>query len=263
MKNPLLVPAPRLVCVEPNPRPRASRRLSEEERWRVVHLSTELHLNPTAIAKRLGVHRHTVSAILSKYHETKTIRDRPRSGRKRKISTEDEKKIVKKAKQGKDAIEIAREYERETKIKVDRTTIGRLIHDHKLKWLIRQQVQELTAANKAKRLAYARAMSKYNWKRVLFSDEKTFYLGAMKTHAYQEPGKRKTFPVQRHPPKINVWAGAGAYMKTKLYFFKENMDAPLYRKVLKARLREDRITFAPDCPVRLPLKSEFLQDNAP
>ena len=64
-------------------------------------------------------------------------------------------------------------------------------------------------------------MSKYNWKRVLFSDEKTFYLGAMKTHAYQEPGKRKTFPVQRHPPKINVWAGAGAYMKTKLYFFKK------------------------------------------
>ena len=115
---------------------------------------------------------------------------------KKKNSTEDEKKIVKKAKQGKDAIEIAREYERETKIKVDRTTIGRLIHDHKLKWLIRQQVQELTAANKAKRLAYARAMSKYNWKRVLFSDEKTFYLGAMKTHAYQEPGKRKTFPVQ-------------------------------------------------------------------
>ena len=73
----------------------------------VVYLSTELHLNPTAIAKRLGVHRHTISAIPSKYHETKTIRDRPRSGRKRKISTEDEKKIAKKAKQGKDAIEIA------------------------------------------------------------------------------------------------------------------------------------------------------------
>ena len=34
---------------------------------------------------------------------------------KEKISTEDEKKIVKKAKQGKDAIEMAREYERETK----------------------------------------------------------------------------------------------------------------------------------------------------
>ena len=210
MKNPLLVPAPRLVYVESNPGPRESRRLSEEE-WR---LSTELHLNPTAIAERLGVHRHTVSAILSKYHETKTIRDRPRSGRKRKISTEDEKKIGKKAKQGKDAIEIAREYERETKIKVDRTIVGRLIHDHKFKWLIRQQVQELTAANKANHLAYARAMSKYNWKRVLFSDEKNFYLGAMKT---------------RHPPKINVWAGAGAYMKTKLYFFKENMVAPLYR----------------------------------
>ena len=106
-------------------------------------------------------------------------------------------------------------------------------------------------------------MSKYNWKRVLFSDEKTFYLGAMKTHAYREPGKRKTFPVQRHPPKINVWAGAGAYMKTKLYFFKKNMDTTLYRKVLKARLRENRITFAPDCPSDYLKNANFYRTTLP
>ena len=69
--------------------------------------------------------------------------------------------------------------------------------------------------------------------------------------------------MQRHPPKINVCAGAGAYMKTKLYFFKKNMDVPPYRKVLKARLREDRITFAPDCPARLPQKYEFYRTTLP
>ena len=114
--------------------------------------------------------------------------------RKREISAADEKKIIKKAKKGQDATEIAREYEWEHKIKVDRTTIGRIINDHKLKWLKIKQVEELSAENKAKRLAYAHAMMQHNWFRVLFSDEKTFYLGATKTHAYQEPGKRESIP---------------------------------------------------------------------
>ena len=70
----------------------------------------------------------------------------------------------------------------------------------------------------------------------------------MRTHAYQEPGKRKKWPVKRHPKKLNVWAAAGAYMQSKLYFFKENMNAPLYQKVIRSHLQEDRITFAADCP---------------
>ena len=53
MKNEL-IPAPVLVCVEPNPGPpRRSERLTEEKRWRVIHLNTELQLGPTAIAKRV------------------------------------------------------------------------------------------------------------------------------------------------------------------------------------------------------------------
>jgi transposase len=252
---------PPLVGVEPNPGPRESRRLSEEERWLVIFLSTEEHRSPTAIARRLQISRPTVYNVLDKYHETGTTKDRAGRGRKRKISAADEKKIIKKAKKGQDATEIARDYERETKIKVDRTTIGRIIKDHKLKWLTIEQVEELSEENKAKRLAYARAMMQHNWFRVLFSDEKTFYLGATKTHAYQEPGKRKKYPKKRYPPKLNVWAGCGAHMKTKLYFFAENMNTPLYQKVIQARLREDRITFSPDCPTTLPQKYEFVQDN--
>jgi len=51
-------------------------------------------------------------------------------------------------------------------------------------------------------------------------------------------------------------------MKSQLYFFKKNMDAPLYQTVVKRRLRNDRITFAPGAPARLPTSYQFLQDNA-
>jgi len=263
MKNQQFVPQPPLVGVEPNPGPRRSPRLSEEKRWRVIHLATELHLGPVAIAKRVGAHRDTVADLLKKYHDTGTVKDRPGRGRKRKLSAEDEKKIVKKAKHDKDARQIAREYESETGTKIDETTIRRVIHAHKLKWLVREHVEELTETNKAKRLAYAQAMSEHNWKKVLFSDEKTFWLGADKNHAWQTPGKRQQYPMKRHPPKIHVWAAAGTYMKSKLYFFTENLKSPLYQKILASRLAKDKITFSSDSPVRLPNNFEFLQDNDP
>ena len=173
--------------MEPNPGPRESQRLSEEKRWRVIHLSNELHLKPAAIARRVGLHRNTVAYTLKRYHDTGGVRERPGRGRKRKITAEDERQIVKKARKGKDATEIAREFERETKMKVSRQTVGRIIHAHKQKWLRKQQVEALTPANKAKRLVYAQATKDYKWQNVFFSDEKVFFLGSAKTHAYTRP----------------------------------------------------------------------------
>ena len=103
-------PAPPLVGVEPNPGPSHGQHLNEEERWRVVHLSTEVGLSERAIAKRMRVQKTTVHKILTKYRKTGDIKDRPGRGRKRKISTEDEVKIAKKVKKGKSSSELAREY---------------------------------------------------------------------------------------------------------------------------------------------------------
>jgi len=262
-KKQRFVPKPRLVCVELNPGPGAALRLSEEKRWRVVHLSTEMHLSARAIAKRMEINRSTVDALLKKYHETGAIRDMPGRGRKRKLNEADEQRVIRKAKQDKDAPEIARELRREGGPDVSDRTVERVIRAHKLRYLTKLKVEELSPENKEKRLAYARAMKKHSWKKVLFSDEKTFPLGSMKTHAWQEPGKRKKYPIKRHPPKIHVWAAAGYYMKSKLYFFTQNLNGELYRKIIQSRLRNDRITYAPDCPATLSQRYEFLQDNDP
>ena len=103
------VPAPRLVCVELNPGPRHTPRLTEEQRWRVIHLSTEDHLRPWRIAKTMNIAVSTVQDLLRKYSETGSVRDRPGRGRKRKLTIDDERKIVRKAKKEKCATEIVRE----------------------------------------------------------------------------------------------------------------------------------------------------------
>ena len=263
MKTQKAAPVIRLVCVETNPGPGLRPRLSEEERLRVIDLSTEMHLSPTRIATRMKIARSTVYHILGKHSETGSARDRPGRGRKRILTEADEKRVVRKAKKEKCATEIVRELKAESGIVVSVDTVRRVINKHGLRFLIKETVQELSARNKEKRLAYATAMKNYNWKTVVFSDEKTFCLGAMTNRAWQVPGKRKKHPVKRYPQKINVWAAAGSFMKSQLYFFKKNMDAPLYQTVVKRRLRNDRITFAPDAPARLPTSYQFLQDNAP
>ena len=263
MRTQKQVPAPPLICVEPNPGPRRSRRLSVEKRWRVVHLSTELRLSSRKIAKRLDIRHNTVLDILDKYHDTGDVIDRPGRGRKRKIPELDRKRIVKKARKDKDSTEIAREYRKETGITVSESTIQRIVKESKLEYLVNQQVEVLSEANKEKRLVYAQTMKHHNWKKVFFSDEKTFLLGTEKKKSWQERGKRKKHYVHRHPAKLHVWAAAGQHMKSELYFFRQNLDSALYQKIIKSRLQRKRLTLAPDCPARLPNSYEFLQDNDP
>ena len=62
----------------------------------------------------MGISWHAVVEILKKYSASGLVKDRPGRGRKRKISEEDRKKIVKKAKKDKDSPEIAREFAAET-----------------------------------------------------------------------------------------------------------------------------------------------------
>jgi hypothetical protein len=202
--------------------------------------------------------------VLRKYHETDSVKDRPRPGRKRKIPKEDEKRIIKKAKlKKKPATEIAREYEKETGTELHPTTIQRLLHRHNLRWLVEEKTESLSEVNQAKRLAYAEKMRNQNWRRVLFTDEKSFHLGTFVSHSWQEPGKRKTRSVTRHPPKLHVWAGAGYYTKAKLYFFTENLTAKLYRRILTSQLPEKHLIYAPDCPSSFRAKWTFMQDNDP
>ena len=92
---------------------------------------------------------------------------------------------------------------------------------------------------------------------------KTFVVGSTTTHSWQRLGHRPKRQVSKHPPKLHVWAAAGYYDKTPLYFFTQNLDAKHYQSILEARLKEKKIIYAGDCPARLRGKWIFLQDNDP
>lgn len=256
------VPAPPLVGVELNPGPLDAQILSEEQRWEVIFLAKHFKLSQRAIARKVGCSQAQVSKLLGKYKATGSIHDLPRTGRKRKATAALSREWKKQALKGQPATQIARTYRTRTKKKLHEQTVRNALHEQGLLVLNKEPVEELTAANRHSRIEYAKEMKEYNWDPVVFSDEKTFWLGSGPTKQWQEPGKRKKREVAKYPPKLNVWGAVGSYMKSKLYFFDTTMDADLYKEVITHRLTPKTLIYAPDAPKTLKKTWVYLQDNA-
>lgn len=254
------VPAPRLVGIEPNPGPGdVGNRLSEEDRWRIIFMFKDLKKIPATIARELKRNKKTVNNVIKKYQETRTVHDRPKSGRKRKLSNKQVSQAVKKAKKGKTAPQIARECE----IDVDPSTIRRRLREAGLFYGRVLKVEKLTKRHKEGRVQYSKDMKDYKWKRVFFSDEKTFQLGTTPTHAWQEHSDRVVKEYVKHAPKLHVWGAIGYYGKTELYCFQENLNSKVYQRILKQNLKENKLIYSNDAPKNLQENWVFLQDNAP
>lgn len=254
------VPAPRLIGVEPNPGPRHGEHLNEEQRWEVIHLWKIDKLGTRAIAKKMKIKRQNIQKLIQKYKETGGIATRAGQGRKRKLSQADVRRVRKKAKTGKSAKAIAREESKRRGESISRQTIGKELKESGLKYLVKQEREELTEVQIGKRVDFASRRMNYDWKKVFFTDEKSFWLGTEEKKAWQDPKDRPIRYKRRYTPKLHVWGGVGYYFKSRLYFFQQNLDGALYRTILNARIPPN---CADDCPARLSGAWIFQQDGDP
>jgi transposase len=254
-----LLPILPLVGIELNPGPGSGKHLSELDRWRIVIYTLDFKMKGKTIASKLKIQQNAVTEVLKKYEETGTVHDRPGRGAKRKLSAEETKEVIKKAKRGETAPQISRECETE----VDPRTIQRTLKREGFAYLNVVEKEHLTQTQIERRLEYAEEMKDYDWKRVLCSDEKSFWLGSGVQKQWQKPGKRKSREVRKHPRKLHVWGAIGYYAKAKLFYFEENLTKELYQQILTSRLKDNALTFSSDAPKSLTRKWVFLQDNDP
>jgi transposase len=252
------VPSSPLVCVELNPGPTP---IDNDTRQKIIWYKQDAGLSIHEISKKLGVTRQTIQNLLQKYKETGSVLNRPGQGRKRKLNSKEEKAVVKKAKRGKDSPQIAREMSEKLNEQVSDRTIRRTIKRSGAKYLVIEEEEELNEDQISRRLNFALQRKNYDFKYGLFTDEKKFQLGGGAHKAWQDPKNKKKRLVKRHQKKINVWGGIGYYFKTRLYFFEENLNAKLYRTILKKRLPPAEC--AQDCPDSKRDKWIFIQDNDP
>ena len=252
----LVVPAPRLVCVELNPGPAT---IGERKREKIITLLQDVGLGVSETARALNTTRQTVQETKKKYAETKSVKNRPGQGRKRKLTPENEEAVKMRGRRDQDAPQIAAAMSKKLQIPITERLIQRTLNET-LKYIVKEEVLPLSGRNKQKRVKFARDHVNDDWKYVLFTDEKTFEIGCHKRKGWQNPKKKRKLEKLPHAKKLHVWAGVGYYFRTKLHFFEGNLDSDRYkREILKKYL--------PPTPLEECLKGTeddwiFLQDNA-
>jgi transposase len=108
----------------------------------------------------------------------------------------------------------------------------------------REKQLPLTDKHKQKRVKFARARSRHDWSRTLFSDETEFSLTPKTTNTKDDivwARRRSDVPraaVDQFSPKLQVWGGISAQGKTRLVFYNGGLGSSQYCAIL-AKVKPD------------------------
>jgi transposase len=198
------------------------------------------------VARKLRMHRNTVSAAVKRWNATGSNTDLPRSGRPTVITAKRRAWIKQKLLDPKvgsvkrvAAMLKAREgVGTRTTVRKARKQAGLLIRSL-------QRKPALTPANRARRLDYARSHKDdppQFVRAVVYSDEKHFTFNARKRIVYVQPGDPPPYSARRrYETSVSVWGCISWWGKSQLTLYTpaRYMDATEYVKVLKSRLVPD------------------------
>jgi len=113
----------------------------------------------------------------------------------------------------------------------------------------------LTPEQCERRVEWAIAHLRQNWKNVVFSDETTFQMFRNTMKAFHKVGTSVPYKgVPKHPAKVHVWGAFSARGTIGFHMFTQNMDGQLYREILTNNLFENASRI-------MPSRWTFQQDN--
>ena len=144
-----------------------------------------------------------------------------------------------------------------SKVKISARTVNRELNKLGYHSGHPKTVPLLTAKQRERRVEWAIAHARQNWKTVVFSDESTFQMFRNTMPAFYKVGTdipQKGVP--KHPAKVHVWGAFSARGTIGFHMFTQNMDGPLYREILSNHLFENASRV-------MPKRWVFQQDNDP
>jgi transposase len=111
----------------------------------------------------------------------------------------------------------------------------------------------LTAAQKQRRVEWAKKHLKNNWKKTLFTDETAFQLFRNTVERWHKEGERPIRCIPKDRTKIFAWGGFCRNGKTSLFCFSQIMNVEFYVDILHQHIHEVKEMMGD--------KWRFLQDN--
>jgi len=153
-------------------------RLNENQCAQIIALLEE-GASQAHVARRMGVHRASISRVWARYEETGGFRRRRGQGRRRATSAREDRLIVNAAIQN--PVIIARQIANDILPyrRISDQTIRNRLHERNFSSRVRAQVPMLSVAHRRNRLQYARSHQNWTarqWNNVLFTDKSRFCL---------------------------------------------------------------------------------------
>ena len=239
------------------------KRLSEEERWEIVSSMKKVH-NITKVAQQVGCSEEAVRRWWKVYNATGGVSPKKSSGRKPLLSKGAGAKALKllagNESGGASAVANHLKVQGMTQKIVDRKTVVRsarkaaLEKGEKLLHVRGKPAKGMTERTRLKRIQFAKANARRNWKVVMFTDRCKFHFRYPGSHV--KPGRwvlsgtdKKDTPVFQpsHPQCLNVYAGITPYGVTAIHIVAgsskhktrhTNLKGAQAKNITKAEFRE-------------------------
>lgn len=219
--------------------------LSEYQSIEILRMEAR-GISQADIAKHINCHQSSVSRVISKYHNHRTVQRLAGSGRK-KITSERTDRMIKlsvdrnkgtNSKRIKFDLSVA-------DIEVSRETIRRRLRSQGYRARTRRIVPMISKNNKKKRFQYAKDnidQPQSHWKNMMFVDEKKFDLIMKPRRGYVWRKDNTALDngntdQNMRSQSIMVWGSFGHKGVGKLVFIDSTMTAIRYRDLLKKHLR--------------------------
>lgn len=215
------------------------------KRYEIVFLREHPHgpkLGFDAIAKIVNRSKSTAIHWAHKWKETKDFSDGQKSGPPRITTAKEDEKIVALATKDENATSSKIQQKMEEKgVEISARTIRRRLQEAKGKYSRPILKPLLTEKHRHQRLNWAKKHKNFDWNKVIFTDESTFYLNQPIGKTWNFPGKKKVIRTVKHPAKVHVWGCFSASGFGEIICFQRNLDAEfmchIYEKGLLSSAR--------------------------
>ena len=193
------------------------------------------------VARRLGMAPSVICRLQQRWQATGKVQDRPRSGRPRKATRQEDRYITRQATMARTstARRIRGQLRAATQTNVSVSTIKNRLHEVRLHARLPVKRPKLTHAYRRAHLAWCRRHVRWahaHWSRVMFTDESRFALEHPDGHTkvWRREGERFldecVLPVTGFGgSSIMVWAGFSAHHRTRLHHVQGNLNGQRYR----------------------------------
>jgi transposase len=222
---------------------------------------TQIGIPPKAAAPLIGTTIKSVRKWNEAFDDNGDVEDDYREGRPQKLHIVTQDAIIAAAVDAPKS-STPRQLKHLFNLSCSAKTVRRCLDDAGLFGRIAKKLPLLTDAAIHKRTSFAEGYSRMDWTKVLWSDEMSIRLGPQGQTWVQRPigeafTREYALSTVKHPPKIHVWGCFASGGVGRIHVFKENLDAKLYKEILKEHLMKSAHVFWPNGIWH------FQQDNDP